>query len=194
MDSTNFYAGSILAPTHLSNPGDMDTSDTIVQGSSVPRDRDSSITTCSSSGPPASELALLQTTAQDPPKTSARSGQAPRAQQRAKPVKVACARCQKMKTKCSGERPNCRSCKCRGFTCSWEIADGVTRTADLKRQIEEATNRSEDLGTLVEELRSSTDQNATMLLAKLRLGASVKDLIHSIRSRSPGSDSSNMPS
>lgn len=110
------------------------------------------------------------------------SDQTIRARKKAEPVKSACVQCQKRKTKCSGQRPVCRFCADRNLTCSWDIGDGLTRTADLKRKLVEASGRSDNLDTLVHAMRDGSDEVSTMLLARLRLGVSVKDLALSIRS------------
>jgi len=106
-----------------------------------------------------------------------------RTRKKAEPVKSACVQCQKRKTKCSGQRPVCRFCSDRNLECSWDIGDGLTRTADLKRKLQEATGRSEDLDTLVDAMRHGTDDVSTMLLARLRLGESIEDLVSALRSR-----------
>nr|OQO32514.1 hypothetical protein B0A51_00923 [Rachicladosporium sp. CCFEE 5018] len=134
---------------------------------------------------------------------------ATRKRKKAEPVKSACAQCQKRKTKCSGDRPTCRFCVERGLECSWDIRDGLTRTADLKQKLQDANGRGdtlkrllsdeanrgaavrqkleaaeerqEDLTRLMEAMRSSTDEVSTMLLARLRLGEPIKTLIDSLR-------------
>lgn len=53
--------------------------------------------------------------------------------------------------------------------------------ADLKEKLNEATCKYNDLGILVDALRCGTDRISTMLLARLRLGSSVNDLVESIR-------------
>lgn len=104
-----------------------------------------------------------------------------RTRRKAEPVKSACVQCQKRKTKCSGQRPVCRFCSDRNLECSWDIVDGLTRTADLKRKLQEANGRSEDLGELVDALRSRSDQTSSMLLARLRIGASLEQLLSNVR-------------
>jgi len=104
-----------------------------------------------------------------------------RARRKAEPVKSACVQCQKRKTKCSGQRPICRFCSDRDLECSWEVTDGMTRSADLKQKLQDANGKSEDLDLLVDALRSGTDLDSTMLLARLRLGTSVEDLAKSLR-------------
>lgn len=57
----------------------------------------------------------------------------------------------------------------------------MTRTEDLKRKLSDAAERFDDLSILVEAMRSSSDDVSTMLLARLRLGASVKVRTQSTR-------------
>lgn len=109
------------------------------------------------------------------------SDQAGRARKKAEPVKSACVQCQKRKTKCSGQRPVCRFCSDRNLECSWDIGDGLTRTADLKQKLHEANMKSEELSDLVTAMRTGTDQTSSMLLAKLRLGCSMEELLANIR-------------
>jgi hypothetical protein len=110
-----------------------------------------------------------------------------RTRNKAEPVKTACIQCQKRKTKCSGQRPVCRFCSDRDLKCSWDVGDGLTRIADLKKKLLEVNRLSDDLGELVGAMRSGTDQTSSMLLAKLRLGDSLESLLSNIRlEESPG--------
>jgi hypothetical protein len=108
------------------------------------------------------------------------SVQATRVRRKSEPVKSACVQCQKRKTKCSGHRPSCRSCSVRGIECSYDIGDGLTRTAGLKKQLREAIGRSEELCALVETMHGGTDETSSMLLVKLRIGMSLDDLLTGI--------------
>lgn len=49
--------------------------------------------------------------------------------------------------------------------------------ADVKQKLRKMTHMYNDLKALVEALRSGTDTQSTMLLAHLRLGTSVDDLV-----------------
>lgn len=117
----------------------------------------------------------------DGAESDASSDRPGRSRKKAEPVKSACAQCQKRKTKCSGQRPVCRFCSDRNLECSWDIGDGLTRTADLKQKLHEANLKSDELGDLVSAMRTGTDQASSMLLAKLRLGCSIKELLANIR-------------
>jgi hypothetical protein len=129
----------------------------------------------------------------DDTKSDASSNLTGHTRKKAEPVKSACIQCQKRKTKCSGQRPVCHFCNDRNLECSWNVGEGLTRTADLKRKLLEANRLSDDLGELVEAMRSGTDQTSSMLLAKLRSGDSLESLSSDIRlDESPG-DSRQFP-
>lgn len=85
-------------------------------------------------------------------------------------VRSACKQCHHRKAKCSGERPACRSCRERHQTCEWNVEEGVTPMEDLKRKLKEATEQPQDLNRLIEAMRSGSDNESSMLLARLRVG------------------------
>lgn len=118
--------------------------------------------------------------------------QAGRTRKKAKIVGSACTQCQKRKTKCSGHRPVCMSCNEHSLECIWDVTDSATRTADRKRKLVETKAKNEALDQLVEKLRSGTDEQSTMLLAKLRLGSSIDDLLQSRGSVTMPTDCRNM--
>jgi hypothetical protein len=113
--------------------------------------------------------------------TSAGGNSSGSSRKKSEPVKSACGQCQKRKTKCSGQRPTCGFCSERGLECSWEIGDGLTRNADLRQRLADANEHAIDINMLVQDMRTNTDEIATTLLAKLRLGDSVQDLASGIR-------------
>lgn len=117
----------------------------------------------------------------DDAESDAGSDPASRARKKAEPVKSACVQCQKRKTKCSGQRPVCRFCSDRNLECSWDIGDGLTRTADLKRKLLQANERSDDLDELIGAMRHGTDQTSTMVLARLRMGDTLETLLSGLR-------------
>lgn len=53
----------------------------------------------------------------------------------------------------------------------------MTRTEDLKSKVREATERGDRLDQLVGAMRRGTDQESSELLARLRVGATVDDLL-----------------
>jgi hypothetical protein len=68
----------------------------------------------------------------------------------------------------------------QGLDCFRDVADGSTRTSDLKWKLREATNRSLDLGRIFAVLRDGIDAKSTELLVRLRLGDSNADVILSL--------------
>lgn len=98
---------------------------------------------------------------------------------RANMTRAACAQCSRRKTKCSGERPTCSYCLGRGLACSWDIAEGMTRTSHLRQEIEVLQRSLETLQLLVNLLRTESDEAATTILARLRLGDIIEDIVAS---------------
>lgn len=97
-----------------------------------------------------------------------------------RPALSACGQCRRRKTRCSAQRPICSSCIARGLNCSWDVVDGLTRYEDLTLKVQEAEMRLNHLCVLVGALRTGSNQTSTMLLAKLRLGVSIEELVRSL--------------
>lgn len=76
--------------------------------------------------------------------------------------------------------------------CSWDIEDGLTRSQSLKAKLANARRKLDDLEVLIHAMRDGTDEQSTMLLAKLRLGYDVETLAESIRSCSDAADTNGM--
>lgn len=106
-----------------------------------------------------------------------------RERKKSEPVRSACLQCRKRKIKCSGKRPVCRSCKSVDTECRWEVPEGLTRIEGLKQKLQSVMNRVDDSESLVGGMRGGSDEEATMLLARLRLGDSVAELAHVVRTR-----------
>lgn len=92
-------------------------------------------------------------------------------------TKSACVACQKRKQRCTGERPACKTCVDKGYTCSYDVADGKTRSEDLKFKIQEAEEREAKLMQLLSAMKHGTKEQSSSLLARLRMGASLEDLL-----------------
>ena len=92
-------------------------------------------------------------------------------------IRSACAECRRRKQRCTGDRPSCRFCDDKGVDCLYEVADGMTRSQDLKLKVREATERGDRLDQLVDAMRQGTDQQSSELLARLRVGATLDDLL-----------------
>ncbi|KAI4751493.1 hypothetical protein E4T52_16051 [Aureobasidium sp. EXF-3400] len=90
---------------------------------------------------------------------------------------IACADCRKRKRKCNGERPSCSVCRTRGLSCMYDVAEGATRTEDLKQKIGSFLSRVQNLELLIDMMRYGTDDEASMILAQLRLGDTVDEIL-----------------
>lgn len=110
-------------------------------------------------------------------------------------VRSACKQCHQRKAKCSGERPTCRSCRDRSQKCEWHVEEGVTRMEDLKRKLKLVIERTQTLNRLTDAMRSGSDDESSMLLARLRVGHSIEDIVKSIQvDSSPSSGEGRRPS
>lgn len=78
---------------------------------------------------------------------------------------------------CNGERPSCSACQTRGLSCTYDVVEGATRTEDLKQKVSSLSLRVRNLELLVNKLRYSTDNEATAILAQLRLGDTVDGIL-----------------
>jgi hypothetical protein len=65
--------------------------------------------------------------------------------------------------------------------CEWDIPSGLTRNEDLRNKLKDAEKSCEEVHLLFNELRTGSNEDSTMLLAKLRLGVSLSDLAESVR-------------
>lgn len=65
--------------------------------------------------------------------------------------------------------------------CQYDVTEGVSRTQRYKLRKCHRENRTSDLEALVHSLRTGTDLEATTVLARLRLGERVKDIITSFQ-------------
>lgn len=96
--------------------------------------------------------------------------------------KTACSQCRRRKTKCSAQRPVRSYCARRGLHCSWDVLEGFSKTDDLKAKVQQAEMHLHRLFTLVDALRSASDELSLLHLAKLRLGVPVEEIVLSILS------------
>jgi hypothetical protein len=70
----------------------------------------------------------------------------------------------------------CDRCIRSGITCDYDIESGVTRQEHLRPTLEQQNEELACLQDAVHWLRYGTDQEATEILAHLRLGASIEQL------------------
>jgi hypothetical protein len=92
----------------------------------------------------------------------------------------ACKRCQHRKSKCSGTRPACTYCIERQLDCFYDVAEGATRTSDLKRRLRESSGRTQALGRVLAVMREGTDDQANEVFARLRMGDCLQNVLHSL--------------
>lgn len=104
-------------------------------------------------------------------------------------VRSACTRCQHRKAKCTGTRPACAYCVERQLECIYDVAEGETRTNDLKRRLRESDIKAQAFGRILAVMREGNIYQATEVLARLRMGETPRDLLQwlstSIASPSP---------
>jgi hypothetical protein len=92
----------------------------------------------------------------------------------------ACTRCQHRKSKCSGTRPACTYCIEHQLECFYDVAEGATRTSDLKRRLRESSGRTQALGRVLAVMREGTDDQANEVFTRLRMGDCLQNVLHSL--------------
>lgn len=95
-------------------------------------------------------------------------------------VRSACTRCQHRKAKCTGTRPACAYCVERQLDCTYDVAEGDTRTNDLKRRLRGSEIRAQAFGRILAVLREGNIYQATEVLARLRMGDTPRDVLQSL--------------
>jgi hypothetical protein len=107
-------------------------------------------------------------------------------------VRSACTCCQRRKAKCSGTRPGCTYCVERHLSCTYSVAEGETRTNDLKRRLRDSETKVHAFGRILAVMREGNTYQATEVLTMLRMGETPRDILQSlptsIASTSPTSD------
>ncbi|KAK4199183.1 hypothetical protein QBC40DRAFT_282353 [Triangularia verruculosa] len=91
-----------------------------------------------------------------------------------------CVSCKEKRRKCDGKRSSCTECQRRAITCVYDRPEGLTRADQLKAENSALASQVSRLQHVVDRLRSSTDQDAALLLARLRLGDSVDQLANTV--------------
>lgn len=95
-------------------------------------------------------------------------------------VRSACTRCQHRKAKCTGTRPACAYCVERQLECTYNVAEGETRTNDLKRRLKDAEIKVQAFGRILAVMREGNIYQATEVLARLRMGETPRDVLQSL--------------
>lgn len=105
-------------------------------------------------------------------------------EKRSSPVKCACNQCRRRKTRCTGQRPICDYCKSRDLDCVWDAEKGLTRLDSVKTRFETAQARLYRLEQLIHAMRTGTDDESTTLLARLRLGDTIEEIVLDVSGKS----------
>ena len=92
-------------------------------------------------------------------------------------IAVACLPCQKRRCRCDGTRPVCNTCIRRGKDCEWNVEQGLSRVAHLKKSNKELEEDSKDLKAVIELLRNGSDSDAAAVLARLRVGHDIASIV-----------------
>jgi hypothetical protein len=83
-------------------------------------------------------------------------------------------------------RPTCIRCQTNDFACQYDVAEGVSRAERMKILKRDTLARKvEELERIIDFLRSKSDNEATTVLAKLRLGDRVEDVAKFLPAASP---------
>ncbi|CAN9443880.1 unnamed protein product [Alternaria alternata] len=81
--------------------------------------------------------------------------------------------------KCNSARSTCSRCKTLDVDCQYDVEQGVTRAESFRIKKDRQITRTADLESLVNLLRSGCDVEASTVLARLRLGDRVDDIVQS---------------
>jgi hypothetical protein len=111
-------------------------------------------------------------------------------------VRSACTRCQHRKARCTGTRPSCAYCAERDLECTYDVAEGETRTNDLKRRLRDSEVKVHAFGRILAVMREGNIYQATEVLARLRMGETPRDVLQTLPTSiaSPAPNSESVPS
>lgn len=128
------------------------------------------------------------------PAESLQQRSAPDTKKKRQAIAVACLQCRSGKVKCDGLRPRCTRCIELDLECHFDVPEGVSRAERMKMLKKESLSSAEDMERIIHALRTTSDDQATALLAKLRIGTRLdvilRDLPPSIFSPSASRPSS----
>lgn len=90
----------------------------------------------------------------------------------------ACQRCRGRKAKCDGVREVCGRCAKDGAVCVYDVPrEGITRLQNLQEQLDAHKREHAKLSAIFRALQQASDFEATSLLARIRLGSMVDELL-----------------
>jgi hypothetical protein len=82
---------------------------------------------------------------------------------------------------CDGVRPRCTRCHELDLPCHFDVAEGVSRAERMKLlKRESMSGRAEEMGRVIKALRTGSDDQATAVLARLRIGDRLDDIIKAL--------------
>lgn len=79
-------------------------------------------------------------------------------------------------TQCNGQYPECARCQASGVKCIYDIAEGITKMQNIQQKLDSKTGDLDRAMAVLCRLQQGTDEEASEVLARLRLGESVENL------------------
>lgn len=79
---------------------------------------------------------------------------------------------------CDGQRPTCTACRARSVVCVYEVASGLSRSADMRQKNTMLSSRIVELEQLHNKLRFQDDAMALTTLVRLRAGEDIASIIY----------------
>ena len=80
---------------------------------------------------------------------------------------------------CDGKQPACGRCFKNNMECQYDVSGGqsVTKMQSLRKELDTQRRRLDDLEAVVQTMQYSSDSHAAYVLAQLRLGESIEDIV-----------------
>lgn len=114
------------------------------------------------------------------PFETAQQRPAPDTKKRRQATGVACLQCRSGKVKCDGARPSCARCSELGEQCQFDVPEGVSRAGRMKLLKKESLSTAEEMERIIHALRTTPDDQATALLAQLRMGTRLDQILKDV--------------
>lgn len=89
-------------------------------------------------------------------------------------IQLACTRCRSRKTKCDGVRPACGICRKRSTECEYDHDPDTTPHANLRRKYQHLAEQLKDTTELLEMLRGRPEEEAAVILRRLRTSSNLR--------------------
>ncbi|KAH4855471.1 hypothetical protein HBH75_086550 [Parastagonospora nodorum] len=106
---------------------------------------------------------------------------APDSKRRRQAIAVACVQCRSGKVKCDGTRPRCMRCSEMDLACHFDVAEGVSRAERMRLlKRETLSGRAEEMERVIQALRTSSDDQASAILARLRIGNRLDEVVKTL--------------